>query len=120
YVVQWRLVGSDTHPARGRILFSVGRRSTPRVGGSDTTAPLGLALSALGRLLHFAGYALAFGLAALGVRGRRVAAGIGLPGAAEPVALLGTTASVAPAAPLDSSLVADVLGSSFGREAGLR
>ncbi|MGI8551746.1 MAG: copper resistance CopC/CopD family protein [Dehalococcoidia bacterium] len=67
YRVRWRVIGTDTHPARGGYAFSVGRASivsgVPSPAGDDLGAvsPLGLGLQVVSRWLHFAGYALGFG-----------------------------------------------------------
>jgi copper transport protein len=127
YVVEWLAVGSDTHPARGAFLFSVG-------GSTRATAPgagqLGLALQAIGRWLSLLGYALGFGVpfaAAAALGGamtarlwRLVAVGIGLMIVAEPVSLLGQTATLSPAHPFAGRLAGDVLLTSYGHVAGLR
>jgi copper transport protein len=49
-----------------------------------------------------------------------VTAGILLLLLAEPIALFGQTTSLEPSAPLDSDLLADAVGSTFGRALGLR
>jgi copper transport protein len=126
YVVEWLVVGRDTHPARGAFLFSVG-------GTSRATAPsashLGVALQAIGRWLSQLGYALGFGVpfAAAALGGamtarlwRLVAVGIGLMIVAEPVSLLGETATLSPSHPFAARLAGDVLLTSYGRVAGLR
>ena len=127
YVVEWVAVGSDTHPARGAFLFSVG-------GSTRATAPgaghLGVALQAIGRWLSLLGYALGFGVpfaAAAALGGamsarlwRIVGAGIGLMIVAEPVSLLGQTATLSPAHPFSARLAGDVLLTSYGHVAGLR
>jgi copper transport protein len=62
--VTWRVVASDTHPASGRFTFSVGEPSAV-AGLTDSGPTVGpLALEALGRWLHFAGYVLGFGVPA--------------------------------------------------------
>lgn len=125
YAVEWVVVGHDGHPARGAFLFSVGEQTRsvlPGGGGAGTW------LQALGRMLSLAGFALGFGVpfaAALsGGMSRRlwrlVSAGIVLMLAAEPVALLGETATLAPGRWLDPALARDVLQTSYGHLAGLR
>jgi copper transport protein len=88
-----------------------------------TSSPVGLALQALARWVHFAGFALAFGAVAYrllterkGDSERLVALGIALLVAAEPLALLGQLASLS----FDGDTAIAVLGSSFGRLLGLR
>ncbi len=66
YAVVWMVIASDTHPSRGEFTFSVGHTSpvrAPGLGGGDVglVSPVGLVLQALGRWLHFAGFALGFG-----------------------------------------------------------
>jgi copper transport protein len=125
YVVEWRVVGDDTHPARGAFLFSVGERTRAALPGD---AGAGLWLQALGRWLSFAGLALGFGVPfAAALSGgmtprlwRLVTAGIVLALVAEPVALLGQTATLAPSRALDPQLAGDVLLTSYGHTAGLR
>ena len=133
YLVEWRVVAQDTHPSRGTYTFSVGH-SSPVPAGLETSsdlgsvAPLGLLLQALGRWLHFLGFAFAFGgyafqFLVLGqpepaIRVRRlVLVGIALLVLAEPVALAGQAASLGS---LDQASMADVLGSAFGRVLALR
>jgi len=133
YLVEWRVVAQDTHPSRGTYTFSVGHSSPTPAGlatGGDlgSVAPLGLILQALGRWLHFLGFALAFGVYGFSFlvlrepepapRLRRlITAGILLLVAAEPVALAGQAASFGS---LDQASLADVLGSAFGRVLALR
>jgi copper transport protein len=129
YVVSWQVFAADTHPSRGAFAFVVGQPSAnpystlvgaPAIG---TSTPLGLALQALARWVHFAGFALAFG--AVGYRvltkrnegfNRLVGTGIVLLVAAEPLALLGQLASLS----FDGDTAIAVLGSGFGRLLGLR
>lgn len=132
YLVEWRVVAQDTHPSRGSFTFSVGAPGPVPAGdrlGTDVGAvsPIGLLLQVLARWLHFAGLALAFGPAVLAVAtgdagggrrlGRLTGVGIGLLLASEPVSLAGQAASLGG---LDSTSVADVLASAFGRLAALR
>lgn len=125
YVVEWLVVGDDTHPARGSFLFSIGEPTRTSLPGH---ARGGVAIVALGRWLSLAGFALGFGvvLAALlsGGMTRRcwhfVSAGIVLMIAAEPVLLLGEMATLAPARVLDPSFAEDVLLTNFGQLAALR
>jgi len=129
YVVSWQVLAADTHPSRGAFSFSVikasGNRYLGLLSGAElgTTTPLGLALQTLGRWLHFAGYALAFGGAAylaLIRRERRlwrlVLVGVGLLLAAEPVGLLAQLVSLS----LDTDTAFSVLASGFGRLLALR
>jgi copper transport protein len=133
YLVEWRVVAQDTHPSRGAYTFSVGHPSVAPAGLATTgdlgsVAPLGLLLQALGRWLHFLGFALAFGPFAFQLLALRepelpsrllrlVYAGILLLVAAEPVALAGQAASFGS---LDQASLADALGSAFGRVLALR
>jgi copper transport protein len=131
YLVIWQVISLDTHPERGRITFSLGQESAvPGSPGFGPVSTLGLALQVLGRWLHLIGFALAFGpvafrllvLAPLGLGGtlsRRVlwrisGMGIVLLLAAEPVALLGQTASLSNGL-WDTDLAGEALSSSFGR-----
>ncbi|HEV1999418.1 MAG TPA: CopD family protein, partial [Xanthobacteraceae bacterium] len=132
YAVVWTVVASDTHPSRGELTFSVGHVSpvkAPGLGGGDVglVSPLGLLLQALGRWLHFAGYALGFGAAIYALfvardpRPLRLAgAGVVLLLVAEPLALLAQTASFDPAQTFDGDALTGALASPFGRVLGLR
>ena len=137
YVVDWQIASEDTHPARGQFVFSVGYATPPAsVFGASVgqVAPLGLALQALARWLHFAGYALAFGTIAASLLlplldksaavgeglWRLTNAGIVLLVAAEPLALLGQTGSLGLDQMLDGDTLADALASPFGRLMGFR
>jgi copper transport protein len=139
YRVIWRVVASDTHPAQGTFAFSVGRSSGPPDGmaagaGSPARSTVGLALQTLARALHFAGYALSFGV--VGFRQlvlvpmsladdvsserrvwRLVGAGVLTLLIAEPLALVAQTTSLGAAGdgPFDLELVGGALDSSFGR-----
>lgn len=129
YVVLWQVYSADTHPSRGAFAFSVGAPganpystllATPEAG---TSTPLGVALQALARWVHFAGFALTFGVVAYGVLtarrdpfGRLVLTGLALLVIAEPLALLGQLASLS----FDGDTALAVLGSSFGRILFLR
>ena len=125
YVVEWQVVGDDTHPARGAFLFSVGEQTREGLPGDPGA---GLWLQALGRWLSFLGLALGFGVpfasALSGGMTRRlwrlVTAGIVLALAAEPIALLGQTATLDPSRAFDPGLAGDVLLTSYGHVAGLR
>jgi copper transport protein len=129
YVVSWQVVASDTHPSRGAFRFVVGHPSSNPfavlldAGQAGTTTPLGLALQALARFVHFAGFALVFGV--IGYQAltgrvdrppRLVGVGVLLLIAAEPLAFLGQLASLT----FDGDTALAVLGSSFGRVIGLR
>lgn len=133
YLVIWQVISVDTHPSRGRLVFSVGRVS-PVVDTVGSTS-LGLELQVLSRWLHYVGYALGFGpiaflllvLRPLQTRGGRaaeapvwrlVSGGILALLVSEPLSLLGQTASLG--AVFDPNLAADVLASSFGRVAAQR
>jgi len=129
YVVSWQVLAADTHPSRGAFRFVVGRPSSnpyaslldaPEAG---TATPVGLVLQAIARWVHFAGFALVFGVVAYKARMRQalqpdrlVGAGVILLIAAEPLALLGQLASLS----FDGDTALAVLASSFGRIAGLR
>ena len=129
YVVLWQVYAADTHPSRGAFEFAVVHPSSnpfasladaPQAG---TATPLGLGLQAIARLVHFAGFALVFGVVAYGALirraetfGRLVGVGVVLLVMAEPVALLGQLASLS----FDGDTAIAVLGSNFGRILGLR
>jgi copper transport protein len=129
YVVSWQVLAADTHPSRGAFRFDVGRRSANPyaalvdAGEIGTATPLGLALQALARWVHFAGFALVFGVAGyrlltkstLGFE-RLTGAGVALLIAAEPLALVAQLASLS----FDGDTALAVLGSSFGRLLALR
>jgi len=126
YLVTWRVVAEDTHPARGAFTFSVGHPS-PVGGAAPAESPLPLAAQALAQALHFVGYALGFGSLAfrllasrpLGARHPEWLVGLGalLLLLAEPLALLAQAASLGgdAAGTLDLDVLGDALGSSFGR-----
>jgi copper transport protein len=129
YVVSWQISAADTHPSRGAFSFIVGRpsanpysalTSTPAAG---TATPLGLAFQAIAQWVHFAGFALLFGVAGYCVMtgrqegfGRLTATGVVLLITAAPLALLGQLASLS----FDGDTAVAVLGSGFGRILGLR
>ena len=132
YQVYWQIVADDTHPVRGGYTFSLGQPSAlpaqtvtnERELGS--VSALGLLLQVAGRWLHFLGYALGFGPVVLGLWGpvnqdgqarlwRLVGIGILLLIIAEPIALLGQTASLRTEQLFDPDVIADILASSFGR-----
>jgi copper transport protein len=125
YVVEWQVVGDDAHPARGVFIFSVG---SPTLSEAPSAGHTGVVLQTLGRFLSFAGYALGFGVpfAALLSGGmtprlwRLVSTGIVLMLVAEPVALVGQTATLAPSRALDAGLARDVLQTSYGHVTALR
>ena len=125
YVVEWLVVGDDTHPARGSFLFSVGEPTRTELPGHP---PGGRLLTALGRWLSLVGFALGFGIviAALLSGGmtarcwRLVSAGVLLLLVAEPIALLGQMATLAPARLLDLALAGDVLLTRYGHLSALR
>lgn len=129
YVVTWQVIAQDTHPSRGAFEFSIGGPSANpysqmlNSGEIGTTMPLGLALQALARGVHFAGFALVFGVIAYFALIRRgtppprvVTAGVILLIVAEPLALVAQLASLS----FDGDTVIAVLGSNFGRLLGLR
>jgi len=125
YVVEWLVVGDDTHPARGSFLFSVGE---PTEAVLPDHADGGVVLEAAGRWLSLAGFALGFGVvfAALLSGGmtarlwRLVTVGVILMIVAEPVALLGQMATLAPARVLEPAFAEDVLLTNYGHLAALR
>lgn len=128
FIVTWQVFASDTHPSRGVFAYSVGAPgSNPYTtllssGSLGTATPLGLALQAIAHWIHFAGFALVFGVAAYraltGATGmnRAVGAGIVLLIAAEPVAVIAQLASLT----FDGDTAVAILGSEFGRLAALR
>jgi copper transport protein len=129
YVVTWQVFSADTHPSRGAFSFDVGNHSPNpysallATGEIGTSTPLGLALQALARWVHFAGFALAFGVVAYRVLTRRdlafdrmVGAGIVMLIAAEPLALVAQLVSLS----FDGDTALAVLGSNFGRLLALR
>jgi copper transport protein len=144
YVVTWRVIAGDTHPAQGAYAFSVGHASerpgqASPAAGSLAGARTGLILQMAARALHFAGYALSFGVLAfrqavlhpLSLTAeppverrvwRLVTVGILVLLSAEPFALLAQTASLGAGGggPLDLEVVGGALESSFGRVLGQR
>ncbi len=137
YVVRWRVIAADTHPARGQLTFSIGQ-PTPAPAGEDLAgdlggaSPAGLLLQGLARWLHFLGMALGFGVIAFRVLAlpggaghgppaqdrsgrldRLVTTGIVLLVAAEPAALAGQALSL-------GVVAGDLLASSFGQVLALR
>jgi len=141
YLVVWRVIAEDTHPAQGVFAFSVVRPSAPAevesAGAAAAASLFGLTLQTFARALHFLGYALSFGViafrlvvwqpaqparkAAEPIEERRlarlVAIGVLLMLIAEPFALLAQTASLGAGAggPLDPEVIGGALDSSFGR-----
>jgi copper transport protein len=132
YAVIWTVFATDTHPSRGELVFSVGHSSpvnAPGLGSGDVglVSPLGLALQAVGRWLHFVGFALGFGAAiyALFVAGdgrplRLAGIGVAMLLAAEPLSLLAQTASLDPWRTFDGDSLVSALTSPFGRVLGVR
>jgi copper transport protein len=132
YAVVWTVVASDTHPSRGEFTFSVGHTSpvrAPGFGSGDVglSSPVGLVLQAIGRWMHFAGFALGFGSATYALfvardpRLLRLAgAGVALLLIAEPLALFAQTASLDPSQTFDGDALTGALASPFGRVLGLR
>ena len=129
FVVSWQVLAADTHPSRGVFSFSIGHPgpnpySSLLAGGEiGTTTLLGFTLQALARSVHFAGFALAFGVVgyqALTRRKRRfdrlVKAGVLFLIVAEPLALIGQLASLS----FDADTAFAVLASGFGRLLALR
>jgi copper transport protein len=125
YLVEWLVVGDDTHPARGAFVFSVGKETRAAV---PTGARGGIVLEAAGHWLWLLGFALGFGVpfAALLSGGmsnelwRPVSAGVVLMIVSEPVALLGQTAALAPSRMFDPGFAEDVFLTNYGHLAGLR
>jgi copper transport protein len=132
YAVVWTVIAADTHPSRGEFTFSVGHTSpvrAPGIGGGDVglVSAIGLFLQALGRWMHFAGFALGFGAATYALFVARDArplhlasAGVALLLVAEPLALLAQTASIDPAQTFDGDALTSALASPFGRVLALR
>jgi copper transport protein len=132
YAVIWTVVAADTHPSRGELTFNVGHSSpvrAPGLGADDLglVSPIGLALQAVSRWLHFAGYALGFGASiyclfiAHDLRPMRLAnAGVALLLVAEPLALLAQTSSLDPGQTFDGDALTSALASPFGRVLALR
>jgi copper transport protein len=130
--VIWTVVATDTHPSRGEFTFSLGHASpvnAPGFGGGNIglASPLGLFLQALGRWLHFGGFALGFGAAMYALFVARDSRPLRLAGAgavlllvAEPLSLLAQTASFDPAQTFDADSLISALASPFGRVLGLR
>lgn len=134
YLVAWRVISADTHPARGTFVFSVGHTSRPpgeAPGAGGAASRLDLLLQAAARWTHFVGYALGFGAFAFqiavlrptgpGIRGAEhrvwalVTFGVVLLLLAEPMALLAQTSSLGAAGVLDPEVTSAALESSFGR-----
>ena len=129
YVVTWQVLAADTHPSRGAFGFVVGHSTSNPYSSLlnpselGTTSPLGVALQALGRWVHFVGFALAFGVVAYQTAMRRkeratrlIGAGVVLLIAAEPIGLLAQLASLS----VDGDTAVAVLASGFGRLFALR
>ncbi|HYL43112.1 MAG TPA: copper resistance protein CopC [Ktedonobacteraceae bacterium] len=133
YLVSWQVISQDTDPTSGRFVFSIG---TPGGMWMNTTSsgvsPQGLVLQVTARLLHFSGYALAFGVLAflqlvlrpLGLARvetmqkwlwRLTSLGILALLCAEPVSLFAQIASLGNGAFFDANFTGDLLASSFGR-----
>jgi copper transport protein len=129
YVVTWQVLATDTHPSRGAFRFTVGSPTTNPYsallsgGAIGTATPLGFALQALARWMHFFGVALTFGvivyqrLTHRDLRPRRVVqGGLVLLVAAEPAALVAQLASLS----FDGPTAIAVMASGFGRLLGVR
>jgi copper transport protein len=135
YLVNWQIISQDTDPVSGSFVFSI-----EHVGGawagtvSNNASPLGFWLQALAHLLHFLGYALAFGtlvfLRLIVVPLKQdvlvkpiwwlVNLGIVVLLVAEGVALIAQSASLGNHSLLDLTFLVTVLASSFGRALALR
>jgi copper transport protein len=129
YVVTWQVLAADTHPSRGAFRFTVGSPTpnpySPLLSGAaiGTATPLGFALQALARWMHFFGVALTFGVIIYEQLTRRdprlrrvVQGGLILLIVAEPVALVAQLASLS----FDGPTAIAVMASGFGRLLGLR
>jgi len=129
YVVTWQVFAADTHPSRGAFGFEVGHSTTNPYSGLlnatqlGTTSPLGVALQAFGRWVHFVGFSLVFGVVAYQVAMRRkerlkrlIGAGVVLLITAEPIGLLAQLASLS----FDGDTAVAILSSGFGRLLALR
>lgn len=128
FVVSWQVFAADTHPSRGAYSFDVGAPSANPYSALlnsreiGTATPAGLALQALARWIHFAGFVLVFGeagyrvLAGTGAPTRTLGLGFALLIAAEPLAVVAQLASLS----FDGDTAIAVLGSSFGRLVALR
>ena len=128
FVVTWQVLAADTHPSRGVFAFSVGPPSANPYaslltsGAIGTASPAGLVLQALAHWIHFAGFALVFGIAgyrtltrAAGMS-RSMTAGVVLLMLAEPLGVIAQLASLS----FDGDTAVGVLGSDFGRVTALR
>ena len=135
YRVSWHMVAADTHPERGQYVFHLGQPSpgfTEDGRSADGSAALGLILQVIGRWLHFGGLAIGFGSIAFRMLvlrpfglaeipllteriWRLVGVAIALLVLAEPFALFGQTASLAPSEMFDPEIVRGAFESSFGR-----
>jgi copper transport protein len=129
YVVTWQVLAADTHPSRGAFRFTVGSPTSnpysPLLSGGEigTATPLGFALQALARWMHFFGVALTFGVIVYQHVTRReprlrrvVYGGLIMLIAAEPLALVAQLASLS----IDGPTAIAVMASGFGRLLGLR
>jgi copper transport protein len=129
YVVTWQVLAADTHPSRGAFRFTVGSPTSnpysPLLSGGEigTATPLGFALQALARWMHFFGVALTFGVIVCQHVTRReprlrrvVYGGLIMLIAAEPLALVAQLASLS----FDGPTTIAVMASGFGRLLGLR
>jgi copper transport protein len=134
YLVRWRILSSDSHPARGQFNFSVGTPSPPRAGTAgaapdiDGVAVPGLVMQVIAGWLHFAGYTLGFGtlgfalllqrrprqVASLPALRRLALAGVLGMLAGAGLALAAQLESLDPSLISDPDTIGDLLGSSFG------
>lgn len=126
YRVVWSVISPDTHPEFGAMTFSVRQPGGVVTGTVKTPGAWGTALGAIAHLLHFAGYALGFGVfAAAWLAGeggaapesvwRALGIGIVLLLAAEPVAFAAESLSLGAFGGADPAVMGAVLDSSFGR-----
>jgi copper transport protein len=135
YLVNWQIISQDTDPVSGSFVFSIGHAGGAWAGTvSNNISPLGFWLQALAHLLHFLGYALAFGvlifLRLIVVPLKQdvlikpiwllVNLGIIVLLIAEGVALIAQSASLGNHSLLDLTFLVTVLASSFGRALALR
>jgi copper transport protein len=135
YLVNWQIISQDTDPVSGSFVFSIGHAGGAWAGTvSNNASPLGFWLQALAHLLHFLGYALAFGVliflrlvvvplkqdALVKPIWRLVNFGIVVLLVAEGASLIAQSASLGNHSLLDLTFLVTVLASSFGRALALR
>ncbi|GER91066.1 hypothetical protein KDW_52280 [Dictyobacter vulcani] len=66
YLVNWQVMSQDSQPVSGQYIFSIKHAAGPwaTMAAQDQTGGWYLVLQALAHLVHFVGYALAFGVLA--------------------------------------------------------